>query len=503
MKKTNRTLTLRHVFSIVLGLMLIAISANYLASHNPQSYADETVLLLNCTIAGIIYFLLRTQVLRPLLHIGKVAEKVAQGDHQQHVNYLKNNEIGKIATELNQLAEELYLAEQIIHDIEIGKFDKVTENESDYFLVKALRRTQRKLQAVAEEDRRREWVTHGLAQFGELIHRNGSDFQTLADTFLSQLIKYLRANQGGFFLLNDDNPDDAHLQLVSCYAYERKKHQQKRVEIGEGLLGQVCLEKDTVFLTDIPADYVNITSGLGKATPTCAVLVPLLANDRLEGVLELASFRAFEAHEIEFVEKIAETMATSVGTAQTAARTQRLLDETRLQTEALRAQEEEMRQNMEEMAATQEEMARMQHEVAQKEANLQAIINSTDDSITALDTQYRVIFMNEMLRRRYVNSQFNSFREGVNALDYLGSVRDEWKAHYDRALAGEKYEFTSKSVVAGEDCYRQYLLGPILNAENTVLGLYVFSRDITKQKTLEIEYEKLIQNSEFGIQNTD
>ncbi|MDJ1505439.1 GAF domain-containing protein [Cytophagaceae bacterium BD1B2-1] len=466
-----------------------------------ESYFVRGIVLIIAALLGVgLYWLIYSQLLKPIKGLGYVTDQIVKGNHIStfHFKSIHTDLMGLLKS-IDFLREELYVSEQIITNIEAGNFDTntYTADKNKYRLVDALLRMQNQMKMVEEESRRRHWATQGLAHFSEILRNHTLNRQELADTVLSSLIKYLNANQGGLFIVNEQDTKDIHFELISSYAYERKKYLKKRIDIGEGLVGQLYLEKDTIFLTDIPSDYISITSGLGKANPTCILLVPLKNNDQVEGAIEIASFQAFEPYQIEFVEKLAESISSAIVSAKVSEQTKRLLEETRLQTEFLKAQEEEMRQNMEEMAATQEEMQRMQNELSHKESNLQAVINCTDDSMTAMDTNYRITLMNDVIRQRYANSQFSDFKEGANALDYLGNVRDEWKQRYDRALAGEKFDFVAKSVVQGEDCYRQYIVGPIFTAEQRVRGIYVFSRDITHVKTLEIAYEELLSRLEL------
>ncbi|NJO68436.1 MAG: GAF domain-containing protein, partial [Bacteroidetes bacterium] len=92
-------------------------------------------------------------------------------------------------------------------------------------------------------------------------------------------MKYLNANQGGVFSYIDDIPGDEHLELVSAIAFDRKKYINKRVEIGEGLVGTCAQERLTIFMTDIPEDYITITSGLGDAIPRSLLIVPLKTDE--------------------------------------------------------------------------------------------------------------------------------------------------------------------------------------------------------------------------------
>jgi GAF domain len=217
------------------------------------------------------------------------------------------------------------------------------------------------LEEAQKEEKKRQWANEGLTKCIAII-RNQPDLRTLYSELISFIVKCVNANQGGLFLLNEDNPEDPFLELSAAYAYERKKFIQKRVNIGEGLLGQCFLEKGYVYVKQIPDNYVTITSGLGTANPTSLLLVPLKVDENVLGVIELASFKEFADHEIRFVELIGENMAATFQNLKTNSRTKELLAASQQQTEEMRAQEEEMRQNMEELTATQEEMQRKQKE---------------------------------------------------------------------------------------------------------------------------------------------
>ncbi|HYI78801.1 MAG TPA: GAF domain-containing protein, partial [Chryseolinea sp.] len=220
-----------------------------------------------------------------------------------------------------------------------------------------------KLKANAEEDRKRNWSTSGLAQIGELLRTSFTTTQDLFDSIIKFVVKYTKSNQGGLFLLNEENTNQRFLELVACYAYERKKFLNKQIDVGEGLVGQSFLEAQSIYLVEIPEDYVAITSSLGAAKPNALLVMPLKVNGKVFGILELATFGKYEPHEIELVEKLAESIASTISTVRINDSTRILLEKTQQQTEEMRAQEEEMRQNMEELEATQEEMRRKEKHI--------------------------------------------------------------------------------------------------------------------------------------------
>jgi methyl-accepting chemotaxis protein len=213
------------------------------------------------------------------------------------------------------------------------------------------------------EDIKRSWANEGFAKFGDILRQNGNDLQELSDNVIKNIVKYIGANQGGIFLWNEEDKNDSHFELISTYAWDRKKYVTKRIEKGEGLVGACAMEKETIFLSVVPKNYVEITSGLGGANPSCVLLIPLKNENQVLGVIEMASFNIIEKHQIEFLEKIGESIASTISSVRINARTKFLLEQSQQQSEEMAAQEEEMRQNMEELQATQEEAARKSGEI--------------------------------------------------------------------------------------------------------------------------------------------
>ncbi|PLX13539.1 MAG: hypothetical protein C0597_11565 [Marinilabiliales bacterium] len=207
------------------------------------------------------------------------------------------------------------------------------------------------------QEQKRNWVIKGLAELGNVLRSNYDDTSELYFNILRTIINYINANQGGFIILTDGDKGKI-LELSSSYAYDRRKYLTKKIEIGEGLIGQCAYEKQITDITDIPEDYINITSGLGKSNPRNLILVPLVINDELYGVIELASFEVFDEHTIDYLTQSAESVASSIASVEINNKTKLLLEKTKVQAEEIASREEEMRQNMEELEATQEESSR-------------------------------------------------------------------------------------------------------------------------------------------------
>ncbi|MBI4945208.1 MAG: GAF domain-containing protein [Bacteroidetes bacterium] len=357
---------------------------------NLFSFILKLVAGITLFISWMIYFLTRRIITKPLNQLKEIVLALGRGEiasigelknRDSFLNGYKTDEIGQMVTAIDVLTEGV--KEKTSFADEIGKenydMDFHLQSDSD-IMGKALIGMRNNLKKVAEEDAKRNWATEGMAKFGEILRHNNDDMNVLTNNILSNLIKYIKANQGGIFIINDNNKDDAYLELIACYAFERKKYITKKIIMGEGLTGQVWQEGEYVYLTDIPNNYIHITSGLGGANPKSVLIMPLKMNEAIFGILEVASFNNLEKHEIEFVQKLSESIASTISTAKINERTKKLLDESQQQSEALRSQEEETKQNMEEMNATHEEMQR-------KEKDFLDQINALKNQVNELSKQ--------------------------------------------------------------------------------------------------------------------
>lgn len=360
-------------------------------------------------------------------------------------------------------------------------------------------RMREQMKQVKEQDEMRIWTTEGLSKFGELIRNHQDNFESLSDNFISNAVKYMKAKVGGLFILEEGADGNKFLELKACYAYERKKYINRKVELGEGLIGQAFLEAQTIYLKEVPNEYLVITSGLGGSNPRSVALIPLKTNERIEGVLELASFNEFKPHEIEFLEKVAEQLASSVISVRTAEKTKTLLETSQQQSEEMRAQEEEMRQNMEELEATQEQMHRQMNELSTLKQTLEkeqylfgALMSSIPDAIYFKDQKSKFIRVSG-----YLAKHFNASEESlIGKSDF--DFQDE--SHAREAFEDEmnimrtmqpKIDYIEKEVLAdGSEHYVSTTKMPLVNLQGEVVGTFGISRDVTKLKTLENDVKK-------------
>jgi PAS domain-containing protein/HAMP domain-containing protein len=404
--------------------------SNLLASFNSLTTQIIGLIIIMIIIGIAIAFTLTNNIVQPINYINKVISQLAKGElPEDKKTKFRRDEIGQIASSVDNLVNGLRATSRFAAAIGQGKYqESFTPLSENDVLGNALIEMRDNLAKVDAEDMKRNWTTEGLATFGDLLRNNADNIERLSDAIISELVKKLGANQGGLFIITkDDDESEEYLRLEACYAWDKKKYLEQKVYKGDGLTGQAWQEQATIYLTEVPDNYITITSGLGKANPRSILIVPLKVNDEVFGVVEIASLDELEQYKIEFVERVAESIASTISAVKRSAQTAKLLEESRLLTEQLKAQEEEMIQSMEELQATQEEMERAQIIAIEKDT----IINS-GNMVFYLNRKFAINSANELASQLlyYSPEEF----EGMNIGDlfYSEAKFEEMKVNISR-----------------------------------------------------------------------
>lgn len=425
-----------------------------------------------------------------------------------------------------QLADESSRVDTLTHFIEaVSAGDYNIELNAavadDDNLSATLIRMRDKLRQNADDDRKRNWTTSGLAQIGDIL-RGGGTSSELFDSIIQFVVKYTKSNQGGLFIYEDED-NDPHLKLVACYAFERKKFLTKRVEPGNDLVGQCFVEGQKIYLLEIPEDYVHITSGLGGASPNALLMVPLKVNDQIYGVIELASFRPYEEFEVELVEKLAESIASTISNVRVNETTRILLERTQQQAEEMKSQEEEIRQNMEELEATQEEMRRKQtilenelEQSRQQGAMLrdqEKKMNESRQTLQAIvDNIPRAIFWKDRdLRFMGCNRIFAAIAGVSSPGDLIGKSDFDmsWKAQAEAYRKDDEEVMNSRQAKLdieevnvnsdGEESWVLTSKVPIISEQGEVVAILGMFEDITVRKRKEADIARKLREREDAL----
>jgi PAS domain S-box-containing protein len=272
---------------------------------------------------------------------------------------------------------------------------------------------------------------------------------------MSNLVDYVGAIQGGLFIRNDDEQDEIFYELMGSVAYSRQKVMESRFKPGESLVGRCAYEKLTIYLEQVPDSYVHVTSGLGESNPRSILLVPAILNDEVFGIIELVSFNKFEPYQIAFIEKIGESIASTISNARVNDRTNKLLEQSKQQAEELAAQEEEMRQNLEELQATQEEVARLREEekiknqklmdeVEKNRIALLKILDFVPDKIFLKDNKGKMLIVNKAVLKAH----------NARPEDLIGKTDFDFIS--DKQKAQQLFEQEQQIISSGEPLHEVY-----------------------------------------------
>jgi PAS domain S-box-containing protein len=450
------------------------------------------IIIIVAFVIGLILVFTSLSIANPLNKMLKFIYKLEKGNFPEKINYKGKDEIRKMSDSLNNFVQNLKHKAEFSEQIGKGNLDvKFTTLGSQDVLGNALLSMKESLKNANEEEKRRKeedykrnWTANGLAKFSDILRHNTDNIDELSYIVISNLVKYCEANQGGIYLLNDHDNGDKTLDLIGLFAYDRKKFSEKQIMFGENLVGACAKEKKTIYLKEIPDNYVHITSGLGEAVPRSLLIVPLKLEDEIFGIIEIASFEEIQAHEIEFVEKVGEIIASTFANVKIAARTKELLEQSTQQAEMMHAQEEEMRQNMEELLATQEESFK-------KETELEGISSALEESVfkAEIEKDYRILNANE----KFVSTLNKNSDElhGASFAVFEYPEEDNLEAVWEQVFAGEKVSRETTMRFEDKELILFETFTPITDMDFEVAKVLYIAIDSTELHHKKVEIEGL------------
>ncbi len=407
--------------------------------------------IVGLVLLSILIILIGQNITNPLKHTTAVLKKLSLGeiDTSQKLEINSGDELEEMATSVNQLIDGLSRTAEFAKTIGQGdlnaNYQKSSEND---VLGNSLLEMRQSLVFAEEEDIKRKvddekqnWATHGQAKFGDILRQHNQNIEELSFNIMSNLVDYVNAIQGGLFIKNDDNDEEVFYELTGSIAFSRQKVMESRFKPGESLVGRCAYEKLTIYMEEVPDNYVHVTSGLGESNPKSILLVPAILNDEVFGIVELVSFNKFERYQIDFIEKIGESIASTISNARVNDRTNKLLEQSKTQAEELAAQEEEMRQNLEELQATQEEVARLREEekvkseklVEESEKNRRALLKILDyvpDKVFLKDGEGKMLIVNKAVLDAH-NSKLEDLI-GKSDFDFFAHNLEKAQELYDQ-----------------------------------------------------------------------
>ncbi|MFQ4143179.1 response regulator [Chlorogloeopsis sp. ULAP02] len=433
-------------------------------------------------LLALIGIYLTRNISLPLQEISKAAEKLAEGDLSVHISAGKRqDEIGILAQAFNEMIANL-------------RSSNLKSNEQN-------------------------WLNSNLAKVSQML-QGQRNLETVARMILQQLAPLVSAQQGVFYLMDSEGEQPV-LKLLSSYAYQERKQLSNRFRIGEGLVGQCALEKQKIILTDVPSNYIRISSGLGEAKPLNIIVLPVLFENQVIAVIELASFQKFSDLHLNFLEQVSETIGIVLNAIAADIRTQQLLQESQIlaqqlqlrqqelqdtnerleqQAQQLQASEEILRQQQQELQQSNEELEQLNAELEEK-AELLSTKNEeverknqeVEQAKQSLEEQAEQLALSSKYKSEFLANMSHELRTPLNSLLILAKMLAD---NVDANLTDKQVEYSRTIYAAGNDLLS--LINDILDLAKIESG--TMSIDINQiqffdlRDYLERNFRQLAQN---------
>jgi signal transduction histidine kinase/CheY-like chemotaxis protein len=254
------------------------------------------------------------------------------------------------------------------------------------------------LKQTTLRNQEQDWLKSNLAKFGQML-QGQKDLKTVTQRILSELAQVVTAHYGAFYILKQEE-DTQHvtLSLFAAYGYKSDKNIPTEFAIGEGLVGQVAFEKERIILSNVPGNYIKISSGLGRAKPANLIILPVLFENNVKAVIELASLDAFSETHLDFLSQLTESIGIVLNTIEANTRTEELLTQSQSLAGELKIQQEELRRTNDELQDKALLLVKQKNEVEAKNKEVEEARRSLEEKAEqlTLTSKYKSEFLANM-----------------------------------------------------------------------------------------------------------
>jgi HAMP domain-containing protein/signal transduction histidine kinase/CheY-like chemotaxis protein len=359
----------------------------------------------------------------------------------------------------------------------------------------------RNLRDTTLKNAEQDWLKTNLAKFTRML-QGERDLTTVSNMILSEIAPLVNAQQGAFYMVESDRSEPM-LEMVASYAFTERKHLNNRFRLREGLVGQVAYERKRILLTNVPGDYITISSALGEATPLNIIVLPVLFEQEVKAVIELASFSRFSETHQSFLEQLTESIGIVLNTIAANMRTEGLLKQSQLLTSELQSQQEELRNTndrLEQQAATlrqSEELLRQQQEALQKtneeledkarllelqKREVEAKNQEVSVAKTALEEKAEQLSLTSRYKSQFLANMSHELRTPLNSLLILSKLLTE---NPEGNLTDKQREFSKTIHAAGSD---------LLSLINDILDLSKIESGTVSLEVSSVAFKDLVDN---------
>jgi CheY-like chemotaxis protein/signal transduction histidine kinase/HAMP domain-containing protein len=291
------------------------------------------------------------------------------------------------------------------------------------------------LKETTQKNTEQDWLKTNLAKFSGMM-QGQKNLESVSRLIMSELTPLVSAHHGAFFIADGDGAG-SELKLIASYAYKQRKHVNNRFQLGEGLVGQSALEKKGILLTNVPADYIQINSGLGEAPPLNIIVLPVLFEGEVKAVIELASFHTFsQIHQI-FLDQLSESIGVVLNMITANMRTEELLlqsqsltQELQSQSKELQVQQEELKRSNAELEAQAKSLKASEELLKAQQEELQQINEELEEKASLLAEQNKKV----ELKNREVEQARLALEEKAEQLALSSKYKSEFLANMSHEL---------------------------------------------------------------------